>query len=81
MRKYQSKLNFLDVCSALFKKGTPWSVRALLLLGLLYLIIPTDLLPDVFGLVSYLDDALVLTTIVQISKHLLEKKSAGQLMT
>jgi uncharacterized membrane protein YkvA (DUF1232 family) len=40
-----------------------WKSKALLISGLLYFLLPTDLTPDFIPLIGYIDDAAVLTAI------------------
>ena len=42
---------------------TKWATKAMLIAGLIYFLLPTDLTPDFIPLIGYIDDAAVLTAI------------------
>ncbi len=52
--------NFLKLYVRLFQdKRVSWFPKAVLVLGLLYAIIPTDLMPDLIPLAGWIDDTAV----------------------
>lgn len=55
-------------------RDTPWYVKAILLTALLYLVLPTDLIPDwIFGF-GILDDLAVVSLLVGTAVKLIDKQ-------
>lgn len=48
----------------LFSRDTPWRVRGILLLALLYLLSPLDLIPDWIAGLGLLDDLTIVSILV-----------------
>jgi len=46
-----------------------WKTKALLIAGLLYFLLPSDLTPDFIPLIGYIDDAAVMTAIFKRIAH------------
>jgi uncharacterized membrane protein YkvA (DUF1232 family) len=46
-----------------------WKTKTLLLAGLIYFLLPTDLTPDFIPLIGYIDDAAVMTSIFKRIAH------------
>lgn len=46
-----------------------WKTKALLIAGLIYFLLPTDLTPDFIPLIGYIDDAAVMTAIFKRIAH------------
>ena len=46
-----------------------WKTKTLLLAGLIYFLLPTDLTPDFIPLIGYIDDAAVMTAIFKRIAH------------
>jgi uncharacterized membrane protein YkvA (DUF1232 family) len=46
-----------------------WKTKTLLLAGLIYFLLPTDLTPDFLPLIGYIDDAAVMTAIFKRIAH------------
>ena len=60
-------------CKLFTHRDTPWYVKAILLLALFYLVLPTDLIPDwLFGL-GIVDDLAVVSMLVGAALKLLNK--------
>lgn len=55
--------------SVVFHKRTPFSAKALLGAGLLYGIMPIDLIPDFIPLLGALDDAAVIVSVILFFLH------------
>ena len=49
--------------------GISWKTKALLIAGLLYFLLPSDLTPDFIPLIGYIDDAAVMTAIFKRIAH------------
>lgn len=55
-------------------RDTPWYVKALLLLALFYLVLPTDLIPDWLLGLGIVDDLAVVSMLVGIALKLINKQ-------
>jgi uncharacterized membrane protein YkvA (DUF1232 family) len=78
VRRVAAKLPFaqdlLAAYYAAFDRKTPLKVRAALLGGLAYFVLPADMMPDILPLLGYTDDALVLVTALRmVSGHIREE--------
>lgn len=58
-----------------YKQIAPWAIAAVVF-GLLYLVDPLELIPDVIPVVGYLDDVAVMLLILKLVKMELAKYSA-----
>jgi uncharacterized membrane protein YkvA (DUF1232 family) len=58
----------------LFDRQTPWYVKLLLAAGLLYIIVPVDLLPDTVPLFGWLDDLAIASFIVALALRLVPQE-------
>ncbi len=66
-------INLKDVFGALFSKESPLYVKGILIFALLYVISPIDLIPDVLGVIGWVDDVAVVTGLVSLAMNLLER--------
>ncbi|MCL7422431.1 MAG: YkvA family protein [Methylobacter sp.] len=64
-----------DYRSGAYKDIAPWAIAAVVF-GLLYLVNPVELIPDVIPVVGYMDDVAVLALILKLVKTELEKYAA-----
>ncbi|MCB2181632.1 MAG: DUF1232 domain-containing protein [Desulfobulbaceae bacterium] len=55
----------------LFNRRTPWYVRLLLALGLIYLFVPTDFIPDYVPWFGFVDDVTIGTILISLAIRLL----------
>ncbi len=58
----------------LFNRQTPWYVRLLLGLGLIYLIIPMDFIPDYVPVLGLVDDVTIGAMLISLAIRLLPKQ-------
>ena len=58
----------------LFDRQTPWFIKFILVLGLLYILVPTDILTDTIPLFGWLDDLAVMSFIVAMALKLVPKE-------
>ncbi len=68
---------FLDMA---FSNETPLKVRLLLLAALLYFLSPIDLIPDFIPVIGYLDDLIIVPTLIwmafkEMEKHKIEHRN------
>lgn len=61
------------IVALLFKRGTSWKVRCLILTAIVYLILPYDIIPEWFLGFGFIDDALVVTALLALAQNLSEK--------
>jgi len=54
----------------LFDRQTPWYVKLILTVGLLYILVPVDFLPDTIPLLGWLDDLAIASFIVALALRL-----------
>lgn len=50
-----------------------WTSRAVILAGLVYFIIPTDVMPDVLPVIGFVDDAAVIGVVFRRLRHEIER--------
>lgn len=62
------------IVGLLFKRGTSWKVRGLILAAFLYLIIPYDIIPEWLLGFGLIDDALVVTGLLALAQAFSENK-------
>jgi uncharacterized membrane protein YkvA (DUF1232 family) len=58
----------------LLDRQTPWYVKLMLAVGLLYILIPVDFLADTIPLVGWLDDLAIASFIVALSLRLVPQE-------
>lgn len=58
-----------------------WPTKALVLGGLVYFLLPTDITPDFIPVVGYIDDTLVISWVVKRLAHEIERYTAHILPT
>jgi len=58
-----------------------WPTKALVLGGLVYFLLPTDITPDFIPIVGYIDDTLVISWVVKRLAHEIERYTAHTLPT
>ena len=58
----------------LFDRETPWYVKLILIVGLLYIIVPMDLLADTIFLLGWLDDLAIASFIIALALRLVPKE-------
>lgn len=57
----------------LFKRGTSWKVRGLILSAILYLVLPYDIIPEWLLGVGFIDDAFIVTGLLALAQNFSEK--------
>ena len=72
MSSFLPRLNYYFLI--LFDRQTPWYVKLLLAVGLLYIIIPVDFLSDTIPLFGWLDDMAIASFIVALALRLVPKE-------
>ena len=58
----------------LFDRQTPWYVKLTLAAGLLYIIVPVDILPDTVPIFGWLDDLAIASFIVALALKLVPRE-------
>ena len=58
----------------LFDRQTPWYVKLILTVGLLYILVPMDFLADTIPLLGWLDDLAIASFIVALALRLVPKE-------
>ena len=58
----------------LFDRQTPWYVKSILTVGLLYILVPVDIIPDTIPLFGWLDDLAIASFIVALALKLVPKE-------
>jgi uncharacterized membrane protein YkvA (DUF1232 family) len=58
----------------LFDRQTPWYVKLILSVGLLYIIVPMDILADTIPVFGWLDDLAIASFIVALALRLVPKE-------
>ena len=70
--------NFLQKLSYYFlillDRQTPWYVKLLLTVGLLYILVPVDFIADAIPLIGWLDDMAIASFIVALALRLVPKE-------
>lgn len=72
MSNFLQRLNYYFLI--LFDRQTPWYVKLILAVGLLYIIIPVDFLSDTVPLFGWLDDMAIASFIVALALRLVPKE-------
>lgn len=62
----------------LFHPDTPWLVKGILGLAILYLLSPFDLLPDWLGALGFIDDLAIVTLLVGWAIRLVDRWVQGK---
>jgi uncharacterized membrane protein YkvA (DUF1232 family) len=60
----------------LFDRQTPWYVKLILTVGLLYILVPVDFLADTIPLLGWLDDLAIASFIVALALRLVPQEVA-----
>jgi uncharacterized membrane protein YkvA (DUF1232 family) len=58
----------------LFDRQTPWYVKLILSVGLLYILVPIDILADTIPLFGWLDDLAIASFIIAVALRLVPKE-------
>ena len=58
----------------LFDRQTPWYVKLILSVGLLYILVPIDILTDTIPLFGWLDDLAIASFIIAVALRLVPKE-------
>ena len=58
----------------LLDRQTPWYVKLLLTVGLLYILLPVDFISDAIPLIGWLDDMAIASFIVALALRLIPKE-------
>lgn len=72
MSNFLQRLNYYFLI--LFDRQTPWYVKLILAVGLLYIVIPVDILSDTVPLFGWLDDMAIASFIVALALRLVPKE-------
>lgn len=79
LKSKSSEMSLRKFISALFSKDTPRYIKAIVGLALAYTVFPIDFLPDILGVVGFVDDAAVLTLLTTVAMTLLENHNKEQM--
>jgi len=71
MSSFFQKLRYYSLI--LIDRQTPWYVKLLLALGLLYILIPVDFIADTIPLAGWLDDVAIASFIIALALRLVPK--------
>jgi len=74
----QLKTDIPAVYLSLKSPDTPWYVKALAAITLLYALAPVDLIPDFIPVLGYLDDLIILPALIALSIHFTPKEVFGR---
>ena len=82
VRHYARRIPFLDEAVAAYycalDRGTPMHVKAVLFGALAYLVLPFDVVPDIFALIGFTDDAAVIYAAVRtVRPHIKDQHRAA----
>jgi len=72
MSSFLQRLNYYFLI--LFDRQTPWYVKFILTVGLLYIIVPMDFLSDTIPLFGWLDDMAIASFLVALALRLVPKE-------
>lgn len=72
-RAKQLKTDIPAVWILLKHKDTPWYIKALAAVTLVYALSPIDLIPDFIPVIGLLDDLVILPALIALTLHLLPK--------
>ena len=64
-----------ETLALLFRRGTNWKVRLLIIVALIYLFLPADLIPEWIVGPGFIDDIVVVTVLFEFAHRLEEKYS------
>lgn len=73
-RARQLKTDMPAVYLSLKSPDTPWYVKALAAITLLYALAPVDLIPDFIPVLGYLDDLIILPALIAMTIHFIPKE-------
>ena len=72
-RAKQQKTDIPAVYLSLKSPDTPWYVKALAALTLVYALSPIDLIPDFIPILGYLDDLIILPALITLTIHFIPR--------
>ena len=72
MSSFLQRLNYYFLI--LFDRQTPWFVKLILVIGLLYILVPIDFLADTIPLFGWLDDLAISSFIVALALRLVPRE-------
>ena len=72
IKQTNSKMSLKKFIRALFEKETPTYIKAIIGIALIYTIFPLDVLPDIFGVLGFADDAAVIGVLTTLAMKLLD---------
>ena len=72
MRSFLQRLRYYFLI--LSDRQTPWYAKLILMGGLLYVLLPMDLLPDTMPLFGWLDDLAIFSFLVALALRLVPKE-------
>ena len=76
MSSFSQKLRYYFLI--LFDRQTPWYVKFILTVGILYILVPVDFLSDTIPLFGWLDDLAIASFIVGLALRLVPKEVMGR---
>lgn len=76
MSSFLQRLNYYFLI--LLDRQTPWYVKLILTVGLLYILVPVDFLPDTIPLFGWLDDLAIASFIVALALRLVPEEVMGR---
>lgn len=68
----ESEMSLTKFIRALFSKDTPIYIKAIVGVAVAYTVLPIDVLPDIFGLLGFADDAAVIGILTTLAMNLLD---------
>ncbi len=72
MSNFSQKLRYYFLI--LFDRQTPLYVKLILAVGLLYILVPVDIIPDTIPLLGWLDDLAIASFLVALALKLVPKE-------
>ena len=72
MSSFSQKLRYYFLI--LFDRQTPWYVKFILTVGILYILVPVDFLSDTIPLFGWLDDLAIASFVVALALRLVPKE-------
>ena len=79
MSSFLQKLSYYFLI--LLDRQTPWYVKLILTVGLLYILVPVDFLSDTIPLLGWLDDLAIASFIVALALRLVPKEVMDRVKT
>ena len=76
MSSFLQRLNYYFLI--LSDRQTPWYVKLILTVGLLYILVPMDFLSDTIPLFGWLDDLAIASFVVAFALRLVPKEVMGR---